>query len=218
MKKILCLALTAAVLMLASCSGNEDTSSATLTVSSAVSYLAKEDSIAFKHFEDNNLKDGMTLNLTVKRHETTDECVVNAKDGIAHISYTAYGATRNFYTDGAKHYELDGEKKSAYLITGTTPDAIYLALTVLNTDYSLFLEAGTKKLDSVSYKTETFSYEPNSEDKLVYYITDDNSIAFIEYVSSSDANYNIMVTVNSVKNTVDEALLTIPKDYTLVNE
>lgn len=219
MKKLLCLILACAVLMLSSCVGNGENNQSTVSQeSSPVSYLPKEDSAVYKHFEENGLFDGLVLNMALERATSTDDCVINVKGDACHIAYTSHGNSEFYFTDGSNHYKLDNEKKIATLITGTTPDAIYIANYVMDINYSLFLGSETKEIDSVSYKAETFAYAENSEDTLTYYLKDDNSIAFIEYVSVSDAKYNVKLIVNSLSNAVDETLVAIPEDFTVANE
>ena len=127
MKKLLCLILVSTVFMLSSCGGTgKNNSSAVSQEPSPVSYLPKEDSSVYKFVEENSLLDGLVLNMTLERSTTTDDCVINVKGSNCHIAYTSHGNSVFYYSDGTKYYELDNEKKTATLVTGSKPDAIYI--------------------------------------------------------------------------------------------
>lgn len=222
MKKLLCLSVAVTLALLSSCSSEVKTqgvSSTVSTIQSTVSYLNGDESDANKYIQSLGAEQGFECELEVTRQEQTYTYYLTVKDGCFYVSAAdAEGAKEAYCFDGSETYLLSEDDKTATKITGTRPYPVTFALSFTSSDFSLFLQEGTKELNGVSYNYEGFlTKRDDLRHTVTYYLNEDNSIAYIEYNSSDDADLYTLIKFVSVTNTPNTELLNIPEDYT-VNE
>lgn len=216
-KKILCFAIASALALLTSCSHEvktEGISSTLSTVQSTVSYLNAEDSDANKYIQSLDTSQGFECSLEVTRQNKTVLYYLTSKDGRFYVS--AADASETYCYDGNETYLLSEENKTAALLTGTRPYAVTLALSFTSSDLLYFVQEGTKELNGVKYNYEGFlTKKDDLRQTVLYYLNEDNSIAYIEYNSTESEELHALIKLVSVTNTPNTELLRIPEDYTI---